>query len=548
MTQNAQPLFARPSLLHKPGTASWLIRNNIRTRLRSKSSASRLQATGRNIVLLLLLGYAIAELGGRIARALAVLDGDYEYPPYLLNAGIMLSAFAISLLGSSLISAYSVFTDRDDLDLLLASPLPPQRILTARLLQSAYGAALTTTLIGTIAYGYSIVTVDIRFALIFPVLMSFMLINLAVSFVIARCLLLWFGLRRGRTIAMVAGFVVLICGVLVFQINSMISSQSGKAILAETFGPGFEPSLIALLTPIGRLAFGQGAETLVLSGVAVAVFMGVGAFFWDRFAADAALMAGQSQHIPGGRKTSKIKFRHAILMATIIKEWRSMLRDPFVMVQVATPLVSLIPMAIAIWSLNQPSAVLKGQGLPEGTLSIIIGFLVVMFGGQVAGTLAWTAASIEEAGDLLLSSPADGGKLFWSKALATAIPSFVFLALSMMIIGLSDPLAALLGLGVGSIGLACVGAVEFLRPRPARRVKMTQRPDRSVISIILGALFSLLWATAAAMVIGGQGFWSLIPMSIGIAALIFVWASSPKSVVWLARSPKVGAAGGPWRA
>jgi ABC-2 type transport system permease protein len=548
MTQAHKPLFSRPSLFQKPGTASWLIRNNIRTRLRAKSNSSRLQAIGRNIVLLILLGYAIFELGGRIARALAALDGDYNYPPYLLQAGIMLSAFAISLLGSSLISAYSVFTDRDDLDLLLASPLPPERILTARLLQSAYGACLTTTLIGTIAFGYSIVTVDVRFALIFPVLMSLMLINLAVSFVIARCLLLWFGLRRGRTVAMVAGFAVLIGGVLVFQINSMISSSGGKAILAETFGPGFEPALIALLTPIGRLAFGQIVETLMLSGVAVAAFIGVGAFFWDRFAADAALMAGQAQHVESGKKSSKVTFRHGILMATIIKEWRSMMRDPFVMVQVATPLVSLIPMAIALWSLNQPSATLPGQGLPEDTISVIIGFLVVMFGGQVAGTLAWTAASIEEAGDLLLSSPADGGKLFWSKALATAIPSFIFLALSMMIIGFSNPKAAFLGLGVGSVGLACVGAVEFLRPRLARRAKMTQRPDRSIISIILGTSFSLLWATATALVIGGLGLWTLIPISIGIAALVFVWASSPKSVVWMARAPKVGAAGGPWRA
>ena len=220
-----------------------------------------------------------------------------------------------------------------------------------------------------------------------------------------------------------------------------------------------------------------------------------------------------------------------------------MLRDPFVLVQVATPLVSLIPMSLAVWALQRSNSHFEPQ-----IMIAIIGFLVVQFGGGIAGTLAWTAASIEEAGDLLLSSPAEGRSLFWSKALATAIPSFVFLLIAMFIVALTNPVSALLGLIVGALGLACAGAIEFLRPRPARRAKMTQRPDRSIVSIVMGMVFSLIWAVAAAMVIGGLGVWSLIPICVGSVAMIFVWATAPKSVVWMARAPKVGDAGGPWKA
>jgi ABC-2 type transport system permease protein len=173
---------------------------------------------------------------------------------------------------------------------------------------------------------------------------------------------------------------------------------------------------------------------------------------------------------------------------------------------------------------------------------------LVMFGGQITGTLAWTAASIEEAGDLLLSSPSDGGQLFWSKALATAIPSFVFLCLAMGVIALGNPKAALMGLGIGAVGLGCCGAVEFLRPRPARRAKMTQRPDRSILSIIMGSVFSILWAASTGIAMSPLGFWALIPMSVGLLAVAFVWATAPKSVVWMAKAPKVGSAGGPWKA
>jgi ABC-2 type transport system permease protein len=254
-------------------------------------------------------------------------------------------------------------------------------------------------------------------------------------------------------------------------------------------------------------------------------------------------MAGQAQHVSRTNSTKKIRFATGIFLTTITKEWRSMLRDPFVLVQVATPLVSLIPLSLVVWGLQRSES-----RFDPIVMNAILGFLVIQFGGGIAGTLAWTAASIEEAGDLLLSSPADGSNLFWSKAIATAIPSFLFLLFAMVFVAVWDPKAGLLGLGVGSIGLACIGAVEFLRSRPARRAKMTQRPDRSVVSILLGMTFSMIWASATAMVIAGLGLWSLIPMAVGLIAIAFVWATAPKSVVWMAKAPKVGAAGGPWKA
>jgi ABC-2 type transport system permease protein len=543
MTDTTAPLFSPPKKLFKPGSSIWLMLHHIRTRLRGKPAQSPVLKVVRNLVLLALLAFGCITLGGSLARAFAVLDGDYDYPPYLLKAGIILCAFMISLLGSSIMSAYSMFTDRDDLDLLLASPMPPQRILLSRMLQSAYGAFFTAALMGTIAFGYSIVTIDLRFALIYPVLMSFMLIDLAISFVIARCLLMWFGLKNGRTIAMVIGFVILICGVLSFQVNSMVGTRGGERTLAEFFGPGFKDQLAAVVTPIGRLAFGQPLETLLLAIGSIGIFFGVGAYFWGRFAGDAAFMAGQAQHVAKSSSKKKIRFRTGIFPTTVTKEWRSMLRDPFVLVQVATPLISLIPLALVVWGLQRSES-----RFDPLVLNAILGFLVVQFGGGIAGTLAWTAASIEEAGDLLLSSPADGSNLFWSKALATAIPSFLFLLFAMVFVAISNPMSGLLGLAVGSVGLACVGAVEFLRSRPARRAKMTQRPDRSIVSIILGMVFSMIWASATAMVIAGLGLWSLIPMSVGLVAIAFVWATAPKSVVWMAKAPKVGAAGGPWKA
>ncbi len=536
-------VFAPASKLFKPGTAIWLMHHHIRTRLRGKPTQSWVLKLVRNLLLLGMLAFGCLTLGGNIAKALVVLDGDYTYEPYVLKAGVILASFIISLLGSSIMSSYSMFTDRDDLDLLLASPLPPQRILLSRMLQSAYGAFFSAFLMGTIAFGYSIVTVDIRFLLIYPVLMSFMLLDLAISFAIARFLLKQFGLRKGRTIAMVIGFATLILGVLSFQVNSMVGSRSGDTLLGNIFGPAFNDHMSAILMPIGHLAFGQWPQTLVLSLVAVSAFFGIGAYFWSRFAGDAAYMAGQAQHVAVSGKAIKLRFRHGLILTSVIKEWRSMLRDPFVLVQIATPLVSLIPMGLAVWGIQSTQS-----RFPPEIINAILGFLVIQFGGGIAGTLAWTAASIEEAGDLLLSSPAEGAKLFWSKALATAIPSFLFLLVAMCIIALTNPISALLGLGVGSLGLTCVGAVEFLRPRPARRAKMTQRPDRSIVSIIMGMVFSLIWAGATALVILGLGFWSLIPISMGIVAMIFVWATAPKSVVWMAKAPKVGAAGGPWKA
>lgn len=536
-------LFTKPSKLFTPGSAPWLMRHHVRTRLRGRQTGSTVQKWGRNLTLLLIFAGAIMTVGKSVADALATLDGDYNHGPFLLKAGLMMSAFIISLLGSSLISAYALFTDRDDLDLLLASPLPPQRILMARMLQSAYGAFFSAMAMGTVAFGYAIVTVNAQLALIYPVLFSIMVINLAIGFAVARGFLIWFGLRRGRFLSMVLGFAVLIGGVLMFQVNASLGSLSGERILQGMFGSDVRANLTALVSPIGRLVFGLPLETFALVLAAMVIFCGVGAFFWNRFAGDAAMLAGQTQEPNNVKSSSKLRFRQGLLITTILKEWRGMLRDPYVLVQVATPLVTLIPVGISLWMLQRP-----GSNLTTDFITPMIGFLVVMFGGQIAGTLAWTAASIEEGGDLLLSSPSDGGVLFWSKALATAIPSALFLTFAMALIGLTNTKAAFAGFVLGGVGLICCGAIEFLRPRPARRVKMTQRPDRAATSVLLGAVFSMIWASATAMAMAEMELWTLIPVVIGVLALAFVWATSPKSVAWLAKAPKVGAAGGPWKA
>jgi ABC-2 type transport system permease protein len=535
MTIEASPqresLFSKPSWFFKPGTATWLIRHHVRTRFRAGQSGSKIQKILTNLLLLTVFGVGTFTIGGVIASLLSDLNGNYDYPPYLLKAGLNLTAFSISLFGSCLIGAYTLLTDRDDLDLLLASPLPAQRILMARMLQSAYGSFFTAMMMGTLVFGYSIVTVDVRFALLYPVLFSIMLINFAISFVIARGLMFKFGLRRGRFVSMALGFVILIIGVLVFQVQSLLGTRIGDALLVDIFGPTVEEDLMRLVSPVGSLAFGRPVETLLLLTSAIVIFLGVGAYFWGRFANDAAFMAGQAQHVQKGSKAKTLRFSSGLVRNTLFKEWRTMSRDPYVLVQVATPLVTLIPISFSLWSLRETK--LPGD---LDVFSPMIGFLAVVFGGQIAGTLAWTAASLEEGGDLLLSSPSDGKLLFWSKALATAIPAGVFLIAAMMIVGLENPQGAAWGFGFGALGLTCCGAIEFLRPRPARRMKMMQRPDRATSSVILGLIFAMIWALATALA------------AIGLCAMGFIWATSPKSIVWLAKAPKVGAAGGPWKA
>jgi hypothetical protein len=324
---------------------------------------------------------------------------------------------------------------------------------------------------------------------------------------------------------MALGFVLLIVGVLSYQINAFRGTPSGQALLANVLGPDGLRGIEQWAGLVGRLAFGQLYETLVILVLAVASFGAVGLYFWDRFADDAAIMAGQAQHHPKVRQgTERIRFLTGLYAVSIVKEWRSMLRDPLVLTQVATPLVSLIPLGISLYMSQH-----LGSPLPPESNLGIAGLVLVLFGSQITGTLAWTAASIEEAGDLLMSSPADGGHLFWSKALATAIPCFAFLFFGMVAVAFFDVQVGFLGLLVGSCGLACAGAIEFLRPRPARRVKMTQRPDRSIVSVLLGFLFSLNWSVATALAMWGAGLWTLIPIGLGVLALIFVAKTAPKA-------------------
>ena len=109
-----------------------------------------------------------------------------------------------------------------------------------------------------------------------------------------------------------------------------------------------------------------------------------------RFDRDAAALAGGETRARRRTITATGRFGRPLFAAVFVKEWRGIVRDPLIMVQVAVPAIALLlPVGLAASGL--------GATLPAAfAVPLLVGF-GIMFMGQVSASVAWLAASVEEA-------------------------------------------------------------------------------------------------------------------------------------------------------
>jgi ABC-2 type transport system permease protein len=121
----------------KPGSTPWLLRHEARLKYRGMSGTSRAWTLG----LLGLLFLGLAALGFPAAMFLSHTNWTPTREAVLWSSGALLLLFTL-MLSQTLFSSAMAFYTRRDLDLLLSSPIPASRVLSARCLALAANAAL----------------------------------------------------------------------------------------------------------------------------------------------------------------------------------------------------------------------------------------------------------------------------------------------------------------------------------------------------------------------------------------------------------------------
>lgn len=539
--------------LFVPGSILWLARHQIRLSWRLGRLGKKMPSWLKPVFTILFVAFLSFTMGYGIAKAFETAAGDYKQISSL--AGAIILTLMISGISMNMMGSFMTITEKGDLDLLLSSPIPPHRFVAARLISSAWRGFCIYAGFATIFFGASIVMISPMFASIYVVVAGFAILDAALTYMIARQALLWFGLRNGRRAIITLGAVGVLVGLFGYQMVS--SSGSLGQLAAREDDPNaslvllhdWVVALTSNLSWLGGTILGDWLGALVFLVTGAVVSAAVLHFAGKRYDQDVAFLNGQNDHAPyRARKAHARQFRRPALVMVFHKEWLSLTRDPLFVSQLIVPLFTMVPFLGFVWNaMANPEEQSEMAPVMGALFAAITVFNVTM----LTSSLAWLTASVEEARDLLQASPLDPKIILQGKVLAASGPAIIELFLVAALVAWAWPVAALTILVMGTATCAGACVIEFSRPRPTKRPRMTQRPDRSLVAVLFGLGLGILWACAAGLA-AAKIVWWLLPAALAITISYVAWATRPREFSSIPMSQplvaaSVGSPGGPWQ-
>jgi ABC-2 type transport system permease protein len=461
------------------GSLPWLVLHEVRLTFRS----GRRKGFGKWLRIVLMLLFLAMGVGTAIALRDVALA---PRPRWLVFGNAALILLLTFMTTQSLMNALRTLFEKSDLDLLLSSPLPRERVLAAKLLGLAASAATTyCLLLLPLALPVAILGHPRLLALV-PVLAALAMLAASLGVALAILMVRVIGARGARTVGQIVAAAL---GGAIY----LLSQLGGRGR-----GGGRLGAVVDWLTAHGwgavgwsalpaRGLFGElGPLALVLAFSAL-LFAATSWLFRTHFLAS---VQSAGEHVGTRRRAGArtAAFHHGLLAAVVVKEMRLLLRQPEILFVVLLRLIYLIPLILL--------------GSRHGALSVLaapsLAAVGVIAAGQLCGSLAWLTISAEDAPDLLAVAPVDAPRLKRMKlaaALAAVAPVAAIVPIVMAWRG--APVAALIAYAGTLVAGAGAGWVELLFGKPAKRSTFRRRQG-SLLTSLLGILVSLVVAGATA--------------------------------------------------
>jgi ABC-2 type transport system permease protein len=497
--------FKSPRL--ESGSALWLAFNQLKREFRMRQNNSGAKAIiGR----MFFAGIILFAIFGAGISLKTLYNGDFNLGyGFYLAAGHKLMGLFAGLLFMSLMSAFMYFSDRGDLDLLLSSPLNPKDIATGRILVSTFRTFLMFLMFGAMFIGYTAISSNPELFTFIPVAIGLALFEGGVGFFLARFLLLKFGLVKGRRISQILGFGGIAGGIFYMQTSRLgHMSQEASEIFAYHGNYDLKDNILVWF---GHALLGNWFNAFAIMLFGLGVFWFIMNLIGGAFADDAARISGQSELSQSSkRKSDKIKFSTNGWFVLLRKELLSIMRDPITIVQMIIPLVAFVPIFGMVFGKSD---------IEDGVLQYVFAPLTVFVTASMTSTLAWMVASVEEARDLLKSSPVKMAKIYLFKGITAFLPAFIeicILSIMLVKLGIIDYLIIIFFTLLANFSVILI---EFANIKPTKRPKMMQKPDRAITSIIFVMILLLLWASAAGVAV--YNFW--FGILVALVAVIVNW-------------------------
>ena len=472
----------------RAGSAPWLVRHEMRMFTHglgfgaAKAGAARGRSRTRTIVvsalaMLLLHAFAFVIVTG-VNHMGATLP-----PQAVMIVTVALAVVLTLMLSMALKGCVESLYERGDLDLLLSSPLSSRTILATRLLGIAAGTAAPFLILLTPLANVGLFAGHPSWMALYPVIVSMSLIAAAGGMLATLALVRLIGVRRTRTTAQI---LAALSGALVFLLTQgyNLSTPALRDTLAGWVGPllaadgPLGPDSLAWLP--GRALTGSPLALLTLIALGVGTYA-LTATLTHRLFVRGVLHAGAmaAPRKPAG--SAPLRFRGGVTQAIVRKEWRLILRDPQLIVQVLMQLLYLLPMVVLIFKSDSPS-------LPG------IATAMTMVTLMLTASIAWLVIAAEDAPDLLATAPLGHGRVQHAKLIAVVTPPMLLLAPVFAWVGLHQPLAALLMAGTVGAGAYAIAQICLWCGKPATRETFKMRAKGNGMMSVLELACSASWS------------------------------------------------------
>ncbi len=509
-----------PAFATRPGTLTWLALHDLKLswrRFRSVFGA----LPPRTVILILLFAIAAFHvLAIPVAQWFRTAQHDgpnqLHFYPAVASAVLFVMPWLVS---QALTSTTRALYTRNDLDLLLASPLPPRLVLAARAL------AIGCESIGSVAIfllpiaNMNALLVGWQWLAIYPALVATGLICTSAGIGLTLLLFRIAGPRRTRLVSQVVATIIGAAFIFTLQALHVMPEGVRGSIVAAIENPGgnmlFDKSGWLWL-PVRAVA-GEPVSLLLWCSISIVIFMATALLLGERFALSAVQSGGAAAPVSARRARRQVQFRSGLGRALRLKEWRLLGRDPWLLSQIMLQVIYTLPVSIVIW---------RSQG-PNGSMAISIAPAIVVIAAQISASLAWLTISSEDAPEFLATAPVPRGVIERRKLEAIAVPLGCFLAAPLFALAWASVELAIYT-ALFAIGAAASTAfLNFWHPMPGRRVAVLRRHSQSKLIAILEHLLSLLWAVAMVLAVV-ESWFALIPLAM-VGGIL--WMNRPRKPV-----------------
>ncbi|HKD23867.1 MAG TPA: hypothetical protein VKB71_17745, partial [Rhizomicrobium sp.] len=425
-----------------------------------------------------------------------------------------------AMLSQAMESVTRTFYSRSDLELILSSPAPANRLFAVRL-----GAiALSVSFMSLFFMGPFINVLAFeggpKWLGAYGIILCVSFVATALGSVFTVALFHVIGPRRTRLVAQIAAAVIGGAFVVGLQMAAMFSTGTmsratflkSEAVLTRV------PALDSAWWWPARAALGDIGALAVVLVASTALLLATLVLFAPRFALYAVAASGVSERKEKKNTSTARAFRvRPTLAALRRKETLLLLRDPWLISQSLMQVLYLLPPAALLWR----------SFSNEGRAAIILVPVLIMASGQLAGGLAWLTISGEDAPDLVQTAPVAQSRIWQAKIEAVMeCVAVIFAPFLLGLLFLSPSLALYAALGIAA-SAGSAAAIQFWFRNQAKRSQFRRRHTSSRIATFSEAFSSISWAAAGTVAAAVSWLAGAIIALIAIAIVAGVRLFSP---------------------